>query len=190
MNKAIRIARCRSTFCFLGLWLSASAPELASGQGLISFSNIPAKAAVYDVDGMTPLGFGFLAQLYATPAGKTSLTPVGSPVEFVGLGYFYDNTPAEVPGAFPGQQALVQVRVWRASDGASFEAADHPGAHVGVSEPLAVTLGSALGDPPPAPLFGLKGFSLYAVVPEPSAFALALLGAGALAAFGRRRKER
>ena len=162
-------------------------------QGLIGIQNPPA-APIFDVDGNTLLsGPGFLAQVYAG-AFADSLEPIGSPVPFstVRPGYFFDPTGAKaMPGTSPGGNAMVQVVAWRTSDGATFGAADHPGAHLGQSTVFEVR---GRGDPnppgePPAPiLYGLQSFSLHVVVPEPSVLELVLVGA-ALLMLGRGRRH-
>jgi hypothetical protein len=150
---------------------------ICPAQGLVNFANLNAafgvNAPIYDVDGKTPLGPGFFAQLYAGPVGSTSLQAVGSPVQFV-KGYFFGGSVA-VPGVAGGEIAVVQVRAWRALDGSTFETANHFGGHVGTSAVLTL---SALGSSNvgvPAGLIGLESFSLY-VVPEPPVWLLGVLG--------------
>ncbi|MHB8522588.1 MAG: hypothetical protein ACYDH9_17765 [Limisphaerales bacterium] len=138
-------------------------------------------APIFDVDGTTKLaGAGFLAQLYAAPPGD-SLQPIGTPIPFISAGYFFGDT-LTIPTVAPGASATAQVRAWRASDGGTFEAANHSGGHVGTSPVLNFVLG---GLPPLglATLWGMESFSLY-VVPEPSVLALGLIGS---LAFGLRR---
>ncbi len=164
-------------------------------QGNLVFANsadIGVDAPIYDVDGTTPLaGSGFLAELYATAPGGVlqpvtdSITPFSTRDA---AGYFL---PLEVaiPGVPAGHTATVQVVAWRASDGPTFAAANHSGAHIGESATFDVGPLTSMGPPPdplPAFLVGLQSFSLHVVVPEPSVFALGLLG-GSLLALGRRR---
>ncbi|MBU6399722.1 MAG: hypothetical protein KGS61_05340 [Verrucomicrobia bacterium] len=147
--------------------------RIASGQGLVEFENL---APIYDVDGRTLLvGSGFLAELYAAAPGN-SLQPISSsitPLLTVSPGYFFGGI-VHIPGTIPGGTAVVQVVTWRASDGATFAEADHPGAHVGGSSVFQV--GSLGGDQlgVPALLVGMQSFSLY-VVPEPAVLTLDLL---------------
>ena len=164
-------------------------------QGLLWFGNYntgpgAVDAPIYDVDGVSLLsGPVFVAQLYAAAQGE-SLQPVGISRPFgvgSGAGYFV-GIDEPIPGVPAGGTATVQVVAWRLSDGPTFATANHPGAHVG--ESLVFTVGPLSDEgPPPAPyiigLAGLQGFSLHVVVPEPSVFALGLLG-GALLALGRR----
>ena len=142
-----------------------------SGPGQISFLNfVPGtlNAPVFDTDGSTPLaGAGYLAQLYYRAAFATNapLTAVGSPVPFgVGpnAGYWSPLTNgaatltlANVPA---GQAAVVQVVVWEAAKGSTYEAAGRALGKRGTSALLQVTVG---GDgAPPAVLTGLTAFKL------------------------------
>lgn len=152
------------------------------GQGTVTFAN---PVPIYDVDGKTPLGPGFLAELYAAAPG-TSLEPFSaSIIQFLpgpNAGYFFNAMDVAIPGVPDGWTAVVQVVAWRASDGATFAAANHPGGHVGASSIFTVAgLTGGPGDTLPSPpLTGLQSFSLYVVVPEPSALLLGLLGGAAL----------
>ena len=177
---------CRALLASLTMALS---PMPVLGQGWVEFENFGAvDAPIYDVDSRTLLaGPDFLAQLYAAAPGQ-SLQPVGVPAPFLSgeyAGYFQGNDYA-IPGVPPFATAVVQVVAWRASDGATFKEANHLGGHVGESPHLTLVLGDVqLPSQLPAPLTGLQSFSLHVVVPEPSAFALGLLG-GAVLALGRR----
>ncbi len=172
--------------------LSLAGSESCAGQGTLALFDAPASgAAIYDIDGATPLaGPAFLAQVYAAPVGD-SLQPLGSPIPFATIrpGYFVGPT-VPVPGTTPGGSAMVQVVAWRASDGATFALADHVGGHVGSSEVFEVF---GLGNPNPpgnpvaAVMFGLHSFSLAVVVPEPSVLELTLAAATVLA-LGRGRR--
>ncbi len=181
-------------------WLSASS---ASAQGLVEFANLSeggglfeVDAPIYDVDGETPLaGPEFLAQLCAAAPGA-SLQPLGFPTPFSTghPGYFF-GPGVVVPGVgwWPESSAVIQVVAWRASDGATFAAANHLGGHVGESSVFSLgPLGNPgpPGSPLPPPLHGLQSFSLHVVVPEPSVFALGLLGGGVLVLGPRWRRSR
>ena len=185
MNYASHILRVVRTSVIVLVAGPAAVSTLCS-QGWVEFANFPGgvDAPIYDVDGVTPLaGPGFLAQLYAASPGGT-LQPVVSPVPFLSgtyAGYFH-STDLQVPGIPPFAPAVVQVVAWRASDGSNFEAANHPGGHIGQSLLLNLVLGDVqLPSGLPTPLYGLQSFSLHVVVPEPSVFALLLLGGGTLA---------
>jgi hypothetical protein len=120
-------------------------------------------APIFDIDGVTRLsGDGYLAQLYAGPTTDT-LAPIGEPSVFRtgdGAGYFFAST-CSIPTVIPGQVAQAQVRVWKRSDGDTFEAAASANAKRGVSAILAIPTGNA-GKPPslPAYLKGLASFKL------------------------------
>jgi hypothetical protein len=177
MKKLLLVAAC----------IVATVGALAQGQ--VNFNNTgPAiggtGAPVFDTDGTTLLaGTDYLAQLYAGPDAG-SLAAVGVATAFrtgAGAGFIVGGTVA-TPSVAPGAAASVQMRAWKASDGATFEAAQAAGLW-GMGNIISVTTGGA-GVPPslPANLTGLTSFSL---VPEPSTIALLALGAAAL--FLRRR---
>ncbi len=176
----------------LGVWAGAFS---SWSQGNLVFANSAdglVDAPIYDVDGTTPLVEpGFLAELYATAPGG-ALQPVTDSVTPFSTGdaagYFLPLGLA-IPGVPAGYTATVQVVAWRASDGPTFAAANHPGAHIGESAIFDVGPLTSMGPPPdplPAFLVGLQSFSLQVVVPEPSVCALGLLG-GAVLVLGRRR---
>ena len=171
--------------------LSLAGSESCTGQGTLNLVDAPASgAAIYDIDGATPLaGPAFLAQVYAAPVGD-SLQPLGSPIPFATIrpGYFVGPT-VPVPGTTPGGSAMVQLVAWRASDGATFALADHVGAHVGRSDIFEAFPLGHIDFPyePPAVMFGLHSFSLAVVVPEPSVLELTLAAATVLA-LGRGRR--
>ncbi len=176
------------------IWSSCS---ICFSQGLVDFHNYDPRGVdspIYDVDGTTPLaGPAFLAGLYAATPGN-SLQPVGVPVGFfVGDPGYFGGAYFAVPGVEWGDMAVVQVVAWRASDGPTFAAANHPGGHVGQSSIFIIgPLGNPgpPGNPLPAALIGLQSFALYVVVPEPSALALGLLGGSALFLYRRARTVR
>jgi len=161
----------------------------AFAQGTINFSTkitgtVDAKV-FYGVPGgaTSPAGADYSAQLYVGAAGG-ALSAVGSAVPFrgdAGIGYITAGGKVAVPGIAGGSSASVELRAWKTSLGASYEAAlaAGGGVNVGKSAPITITLGG--GGTPPAPdanLAGLQGFVIP--VPEPSIAALGLLGAGLL----------
>jgi hypothetical protein len=146
-----------------------------TGGGLVRFANwvpdpqFPIKAWVTDVDGVTRLaGDAFRAQLYAGPDSDT-LRPAGQPQPFLagfGAGVWTPDTVA-LPMIPPGASCVVQVRVWEASMGASYEEARAMGGRIGRSTPLAIAAGGeGAADPMPALLAGLRGFALTAGQPQ------------------------
>ena len=163
-------------------------------QGTVSLANFVTgsiNAPIFQSDGTTKLiGPTYSAGLMAG-ATSTSLSFVGSPVAFLtgGGAGFIPATAETLPGIAAGATAFVQFVAWNSSLYPTFAAAEASGAvNVwGASQILQVTTGGS-GSPPsvPAPMTGLTSFNLR-VVPEPSTFALAGLGAAALMIFRRRK---
>ena len=160
-------------------------------QGTINFDNYVAgvvDAPVSDAAGSRIIGPGpYLADLFWSAdlqAPADALLPAGYNTPFSsttmnGGGYFFGGLKV-LPGG-GAQQWLVQVRVWDATGGLSYQAAQASGREFGFSDLLMLTSVSPGGD-----LVGLKPFQLQ-VIPEPSVLALALAGGGMLWA---RRKTR
>jgi len=171
--------------------VSLVAVTKANAQGYFNFANGAAgvNAPVTETDGTTKLaGSAYLADYYWGPAGTVnpnSLTAGGLSQAFStggNAGYFFGGH-----AVVSGQTGTVtlQVRAWRASDGASWAAASGVnGAHVGQGNLIQFALGASPAADPP--LVGIQAFSLTTVGPEPATIALGLMGAGAL--FIRRRK--
>jgi hypothetical protein len=155
-------------------------------QGTVNFANGAAgvDARIYTYTGW--LGPDWAADLYYGAQGSSqfSLIAGGFNVPFSSgesAGYFFGGSRT-LNGFAAGSTITVQVRVWRPSDAATFEeAARSSGGHFGTSYLIDVTLGG--GVTPPPNLIGLQGF--YAgpltppTIPEPSTFALGILGVGA-----------
>lgn len=123
------------------------------------------QAPVFDTDGITKLnGAAFVAQLYAGP-DLARIRPVGEPRPFrTGFSEgLIDPVAVELPNVAPSSPALVQVRVWQSSKGASYEEARALGSKFGKSEILQTTAGIM---PHPPPLWGLQSFSLQAGLPQ------------------------
>ena len=166
----------------------------AFAQGTVDFRNRISggvlNVPIFNVDGTTPLGAGYNAQLYYATSASGPFTAITDPaVTFplnptsgAGPGYWFAGTDSSrtIPTIAGGATAFLEVKAWKTSEGATFETASTRGA----STPFSITLGGA-GSPPslPAVMTGLTSFSL---VPEPSTIALGLLGVGALLI--RRRK--
>jgi len=114
----------------------------------------------------------------------------GTAAGFVAVG---SDSPRVVPGVDFGGTAEVQVVAW--SGGFSTWAQAYaawlvPGSGVliGASNPLTVVLPASATDPNIARLVGLESFAMVAnVIPEPTTFALAGLGAAAMMIFRRRK---
>lgn len=120
-----------------------------------------------------------------------SLTPVGGAAPFLtglGAGYWRDLSTTVVP-LEPGSIGFAQLRVWESAYGSTWEQAMLAGSRGGYSGVFVVRAGGD-GEPPSLPgnLTNFKSFwMLIPCVPEPSTFALAVLG---LAALSYRRHKR
>lgn len=156
----------------------------AQGQGAVAtvnFNNRVPAASLYapiyamEIGGTLLAGTDYLAQLYAGPAGTAigDLKPIGDAVGFrediggfLNIGVDGSRSIADV-GA--GQNAIVQIRVWTAATGSTYEQALqslNPASLVGASDALTIVTTSSLADPIPAPLIGLQSFAIVPV-PEP-----------------------
>lgn len=182
MKKLLIIASC------LGLTSAAFAQGTLVFANLAGGVNAPITNAATGARITSPL---YLADLYFSTATGTStagLQAAGFNVPFStttsggGGGYFLGGTRS-VTGATAG--IIAQVRVWNSQAGSTFEAARAAGVDWGVSGTILVTLAIPPATPPP--LTGLQPFTVN-IIPEPSTFALAGLGAAALLIF-RRRKQ-
>lgn len=175
----------------------AATTMFAVGQGTLQFDTFmtalpgsPAIDAPVTMDGAGVEGPDYVGQLFVSAAGAGSYAAVGNPVAFLsgaGAGYILAGGTA-VPGLAADTSVDVIMRAWATASGADWATAStNPNGIIGESAPVtSITLGGG-GSPPsvPARLTGLQGFEV-ALVPEPSAFALGLLGLAALAL--RRRK--
>jgi len=180
MKKLLIIASC------LGLTSAAFA------QGTLVFANLAGGVNARITNSVTGAGItspSYLADLYfstSTSASTDALQAAGFNVPFStttaqGGGYFLGGTRT-VTGA--SGTILAQVRVWDSTLGSTFEAVRATGLGYGISGTVVVAL--AIPPAPAPPLTGLTSFGV--VIPEPSTFALAGLGAAALLIF-RRRKQ-
>lgn len=161
----------------------------ALAQGQFNFGNKntlatpPIDARVGLPNGEFAAGTAYLAQAYVKLATDpdSSYAPVGTASTFrTGNNAGYIITSAVTTTFAGGTAVTVQMRAWEASGGASYEAAVAAGKLYGTSNPVNLTVATAPSLPPD--MVGLQSFSL---IPEPSTFALGLLGAAAF--FLRRR---
>jgi hypothetical protein len=160
----------------------AAANLLAQGQ--FTFGNkirrhAPIDARMHEADCTTPLaGEAYLAQSYVKLAEdpESSYAPVGVSVPFrtgANAGYI---VPRVVTTLFPGWTPIaVEMRVWEAAGGPTYETAQAAGRFYGKSVPVFLTVTVAPATPP-----DMTGLQSFCVIPEPSPLALAALGAAAL----------
>jgi hypothetical protein len=149
-------------------------------QGQFNFGNrvtvVGIDARMFYLDCVTPLsGAAYLAQTYAGTE-PDSLAPVGSPVTFrtgAAAGYISSHiVTTPYPGGTP---VWVDMRVWEAAGGDTYEAAIAAGKFFGKSNPIRLTV----AEPPMVPP-DMVGLQSFCVIPEASPLALSLLGAAAL----------
>lgn len=176
-----------------------AACSAAFAQGTLNFANAAAGVnAPVTVNNSATRASGntYTVDLYWGPAGTTlsgSLTPLGSSAIFnagAQSGYFTGGSRT-VNGVAGGTSIVVQIRGWQTTLGsttfATWAQAQSGGAAIGNSGLFNITLAT----PPATPvnLVGLTSFDIHGggVVPEPSSFALAGIGAAALLIFRRRK---
>jgi len=113
-------------------------------------------------------GDEFVAMLYMG-SESDSLQPVGVPLRFgigTSAGYVRGDQAVAVPWASAGSEVYVGMRAW-----APWGVPEDPPPYYGASNIIRIRLGG--GEASPAYLVGLQGF---AIVPEPSALWLCILG--------------
>ncbi len=171
--------------------LSAISAATAFAQGQVNFNNYvpgatpPVNAPVtHNELGWPGAGSipGMKAQLFLVGAGNAR-TAVGDIATFrtspAAAQYYINGITVVIPGIDVGGSATLVMRAW---NGATYEAS----LRYGESAPVTITLGG--GTSVPADLTGLEGFSV-GPLPEPSFFALGLLG-GAIFLLWRRQSSR
>ncbi len=143
--------------------------------------------------GVGLLGTQYVAELYSGP-DASSLTPIVASISrfrgttstskgkwgnstLAGL----SNDPTSIPGSAPGVPITLQIRIWDLTTGATFDAAT---GKTGTSLPFTYTPGSP-GDPPAK--YYMEGMQAFALVPEPSAIALSVMGIAGLLLIRRRK---
>jgi len=184
---------------FLFGWVNA-----AVGQGAVFFQNsgpifrYPADRLVYlgEVGGEKLVGTNYAAALYYTLPGLTDLIPVPDAIRLFRLptttlpGTWNTQPTAGIflPGVpyYTLAPTTLQVRVWDIQQFETWEAAIVGGGLHGESLPFLYYMPL----PTDAPRdFALNDLRAFAVIPEPSTFALSLLGLGGVGVwcFTRRR---
>jgi hypothetical protein len=154
-------------------------------QGTIDFENSNVNVPVYQADKVTRLsGPQFLAELFVG-LEATNLAAIAT-TSFLtgnGAGYFRGGTAGTVTltGVSPGEVAWVQVDVWNTASGSSFAQAEASGLPNSWWQSSVFTLvagGGGINPFPPAVLTGLGNSPVFLnSVPEPSTFALCVVGA-------------
>jgi hypothetical protein len=156
-------------------------------QGQLNFITAGTTTRIFESDGTTLLaGAAYKVDLYygavgANPSTFTSANISDTVFQSGALaGTFFRAGAITLPAPFAADtQADVQVRAWRVSDGATWQAAYNAAGHA--SPITAPVLTITLKGPPNTPLnlSGLANHSLI-VVPEPSTILLGLAGIGGL----------
>ena len=173
-------------------------------QGTVIFSNLTPNTALQVWLGavgtgnggqIAPAGTQYDVALYYDPAGRGSPDAAfvqigGTPGRLITAGQFSAGNrtiPASAAGA--GNVVDFQVRGWNRAFGTSYELALAAGGQTGKS--VVFQMDTAAGTEQPMTVLGSATFTTgwqgFAIVPEPSAIALGLLGAGALLLLRRRK---
>jgi len=178
--------------------MSVLASVAVYAQGTVNFANAGTglNAPSYLSDGVTKLaGNTFMAELLAGADAASLTARVTAPYLSGGGAGIFNGGAVTLTSIAGGAPAFIQIRAWNTAYGATYALAQAAGAAgqadaFGFSNIFSVTTGNPSGQPPtsPAVLVGLTSFNLNTgIVPEPSTFALAGLGAAALLLFRRRR---
>jgi len=187
------------------LLLTAVAMMVALGafaQGTVNLQNNNSSLVYLDALGGTraPAGSTYNVAIYYAPDGTTAedaFVMVGNPAGFstsFALGGVFVGGTRTVPTATPGGFAQIQVRGWETAYGTSYESVYGTAGRVGKSNILRIDTGDPTTVPPGSATSLTAGTApnaltpfVLAVVPEPSAIALGVLGAGALLLLRRRK---
>lgn len=162
-------------------------------QGVVSMGNATASAIIDGKTGATATSGAYFAGLYynldlgATATDADSFTYVEGSNKNISSGRFIGGTQT-IPGTAPGQEVLLQVRVWEQTYASYEEQVASGQGYVGESIIMNIPLG---GGPLPTPNLitqgGIQSFTTTPV-PEPSVIALGILGALGGLVLIRRRK--
>jgi hypothetical protein len=168
-------------------------------QGTVNFGNGSASRIFVDAVGGTAASaaLGYAAALYYAPDGTTDESAFiqlgGAATTFTG-GIVAGGTRT-APTATPGGFGMFQIRAWTTAYANSYEAALLAPRTDGLNKAgkgniVRIDTANPLATPSPepaVPLTGLTAFAVTPIVPEPSAIALGILGAGALLLLRRRK---
>jgi hypothetical protein len=171
--------------------LVSTVPFVCAGQATFIFNNYTASAdldaPVFDAGGIRLFGTNYVAELYGgvtmdslvlAQAGSASMEPVPfTRIRDDQTGYFAHVGFVHFLNVPSGGFAWLQVRAWDLRLGETYEEVANRGLGGYGQSALFYTYGGDLGAEgrPPQPLRGLQSFSL---VPEPSTWALLVLGGG------------
>jgi len=180
----------------LSLALAFSATFASYGQGTVLFNNIGGQGATNSfLNAFQPASTtNVLFALYGGAGGTTnpaSLVLLGAPTTILFDGFFSGGTRTNNAVA-PGANGVFQVRAWDSTYGATYEdflanGAKPADATTGVSGLF--TSGTGGGSAPAIPAVSLSGsFPGMVLVPEPTTYALGMLGLGVVWLARRRRR--
>jgi hypothetical protein len=169
-------------------------------QGTVAFSNIGAtdaqKVHMGSMSGpLAPAGSQYNLGLFYAADGTTDesmFVQLGAAAPVFGAsgtqtGLFSGGTRT-APTATPGGFGAFQVRAWETALGNSYDTSRAAGGATGKSAIFRVDTSDPTITPAQTPASILQaGFQGFAVVPEPSAIALGILGAGTLLLLRRRK---
>lgn len=187
VNTAVRLIFLAQLFA--GLTLSCF------GQGLLLFQNFgpSVDAPVFDGAGNRLSGDSYLAILYVGSTADslqpvlnaaTSIVAVQPFLTGAASGYIFPAT-VRAENVTGGSLVWVEMRVWDARLGATFDEVEQLGLGGYGKSTLFQTLSGGTHLPQPRPLIGLQSFSLLPEVPEPGTLSLIILSSSLLLFSGR-----
>jgi hypothetical protein len=172
---------------------AALLPLSVHAQGTINFTSANANQVVKDQVTGLAVGAGYSAALYWGVSGATEaqLVQIGASWPVLAGSGFISNGGTRTTGAgtAPGAIGAFQVRAW-AGSALTYEAAG-ASASRGKTAVFANATGDPTSQPPGTPAALGSGWNtpllVSSAIPEPSTYALAALGVGALLLFRRRK---
>jgi hypothetical protein len=129
---------------------------------LFTWNADPHFGRVFDADGVTPLGDGFVAEVWGAANPTEELQNLAGPFPFrsgPSAGWLREGA-LNLPDSFRNETAWLQLRVWYRPWHASFEAAQAKQERVGWSPLAEVPLGSLASLKPLSPLNTFPSFAL------------------------------
>jgi hypothetical protein len=130
-------------------------------------------------DALTEIASGGTAPATSAPGASRFRTPTTT------LPGTWAQGSRTLGGVQLGQTLTMQVRVWDLGAAATYADAKAQGAMYGQSDPFGYVI--RVSDPPAPADTQMLNLRAFALVPEPSSVALAVLGMGALVLFRRRK---